>query len=372
MRYLLFLILLWSSSILSAQSLEKPEAQISFAKENRSLDYYVAQAHLWWLQIEKAPKEEMAWWNYYRACRNVQGSYNWSADFVNLGPNLLFGDSIVSLMESAIPNTFIYHFVKGSTKGVDPSAGPHLLKAFEMNPDFPGLLPAVVSFAISTHNDSLRMAANRRWFENQGFNANWMDFAYNLLQSVGKNGILFTQGDNDSYPVWMLQDALGIRSDVKVVNIDFLLFDGFQKPLFESLGLAPFDFAKIDPDIYESNWTAVCTYFLENYRGARPVQLSYTVNRKFYSSVPDHLLYPRGLTYQYAWEAVLVDRNLQLFRADFRLNSLEQSLVFDPSAARLKELNRHYRLFFETLEKEHQLSLSPSEMEVLKSLEKNI
>lgn len=51
--------------------------------------------------------------------------------------------------------------------------------------------------------------------------------ARNYLSSVGKNGIIVSHGDNDTFPLWYIQEVEGYRTDVRVVNTSLLMCDWY-------------------------------------------------------------------------------------------------------------------------------------------------
>jgi hypothetical protein len=72
--------------------------------------------------------------------------------------------------------------------------------------------------------------ANWTWASRKGDYAA-RDWAYNLLMSVEPYGVLFTNGDNDTFPLWYLQEAEGIRKDVTVIVMSYLNTDWYARQL---------------------------------------------------------------------------------------------------------------------------------------------
>jgi hypothetical protein len=154
------------------------------------------------------------------------------------------------------------------------------------------------------------------------------NYAYNMLAPLAKDAIVFTNGDNDTFPLWYIQEVEGLRQDVRVVNLSLLNTPWYIRQLRDlepkvPLSYSDAELATLTPYRDEQGnivWVKdlAVKNIVENNRWKRPLYLAVTV--------PDQM----GL-----------EKRLSLEGLVFRVNAQETGRSVDIE----KTMDNLYRVF---------------------------
>jgi hypothetical protein len=292
----------------------KPEKVYRIVYVQKPNEWYIQQAELWKKEIAKNPKVPEAWYNYYNAVRYT--SYEGSIGTKEKQARL---KQIIEDMGKAIPETYEYYLLTFwntfSLKDISL-----IEKAYRLRPDQPDTYYPFISHYEFFGQETKLKEFCEKLYQSKDIAPGLISYNYNVLMSTDTNAILLTNGDNDTYPIWMLQKALGIRDDVTVLNLSISTRAErtyLERKLKErGIGI---DLDGL-PDRTDKNFVPeFCKVLTEKYPDV-PVYFALTVYKNYFEPITDDL-YIVGLAYQYSPKRI---DNLALLK-----KNLEENLQLD-------------------------------------------
>lgn len=361
------ILILFATLFSNGSHAQKPEKIYGNARHHMPLSYYKEQAIVWKKEVDKNPKDPNAWYNYYNVNRNLR--FNDTTDKRSQKEKRAQMMTIVDDMEKNIPGSYEFNICKYQMNAFDDNFLPYLRKAAELGPDRSEHIDYLINHGETSRDSKERDLYSIRKFELGQFSTGIIYYNYNVLVGLDKNAILVTAGDNDTYPIWYLQ-ALGIRKDVTVVNVNLQGLHEYSDKLMAEIGVGKYKLNSAPNNDVEDTRPEHLRFVahLATNKNNRPVYVSLTTAcyKRFTQEIEGDL-YLTGLAYLYSKKSI---DNIAILKNNyenhFALDYIDKPFYLDISPDMVKMINFNYAVPFFTLYDHYKLSGEKQKAEAIR------
>lgn len=219
LNFVLSLVLF--ASVLQAAS---PQPIAAKTKVIKSVAWYEEQASEWEREMVNQKSSPASWMNYYMASRYAQRPEERLSH-------------IAEDMGAAVPGSFELLCVQAWQETDRAKALQLLDQAYALQPNNTATYASLFLENEFYGREDTRKAFSQKLFSSGQLSQSLLHYSYNVLMSVEKDAVLFTEADHITLPIVVLQDVLGVRPDVKVLSLDLLLEPAYRNRKFGTLAL---------------------------------------------------------------------------------------------------------------------------------------
>jgi hypothetical protein len=196
---------------------------------NESATNFAARNY-WSVYTAANPNDETAWFNYYKATRFIAEG---SAGFSQLQADL---DTITNHLKRHSSGTWEQLIVEYWNSNRDPKKEAALNAAYRLRPNDPLTLRFMTGLQYLNGKPASVREYYLKWKATGDLPLSTESYAYNVMQSVPAEAILFTNGEMDTYPLLYQMQTIGANG-VKVVSIALCNRTDNRSKIFASAGL---------------------------------------------------------------------------------------------------------------------------------------
>jgi hypothetical protein len=221
-RMAAILIILWAllgaGCHKSPKQVERPEKIVSLRQVMYDSATYAKLAQLWEKYYEVYPSED------------AYANWMYAASYAEL-------DNYKSMLNEGVekyPSNPVLLYLAGKAKTSWPGLleGRELLElAVALDPSYMDPWHSLVIEYLAQGDRENADVALRRLLDGGAVEDEIMDFSYNMFTSMDTNAIVITNGDNDTFPGWILTRIIHFRPDVNIVNRSLLNTDWYPREI---------------------------------------------------------------------------------------------------------------------------------------------
>ena len=329
-------------SEMSTDEIQIQESEVEPIKMNRYTNVYIEEEEYkdnviqWEQNVQQDSLDVESWGNYYFGTR-YDGYLENNKKFSDVQQQTM--DTILIQMGSneSLQNTFEYNHMMYVNGNNDVNYYPYLEKAKELDPANPELFDDMVSYHELTGNITERNSYCNSWLESGMVHPDALQYNRNVLHSLDTNAIIFTNGLDDTYPIWMIQSAEEIRTDVSVLNTSLIEQPEYTKRKLSELNM---DTSGIVQAIQDDK---LIETILANNEDA-PIYFGLTIPKELVAPFKSKL-YVTGLSLRYSPKPIdnleKLESNWQKFDIGY-LGKPHQERGYVGESEVLKEFDRNY------------------------------
>ena len=360
--------------ISTISSFTEPEKVYSIVKIIKPFNWYAEQSNEWKTVIDINPKDPQAWLNFYTANRMAR-LLNQDEYQKQLGSTFYELQGIVNSAKEKIPKTFEAEYIKIWNMDNYFDEVELLENTYNEYPERYELYEKMIVIYELTQNFEKRYEFNHLLYSKDNtLSSGLLAYNYNVLMSTDSNAVIITNGDNDTFPIWMLQDVFKIRKDVEVLNINLLTIDTYREKIFKKIGINLLD---IDyNELSKSNNPYILFQHIVDYLAKnlvdRPLYIASSVHSGYFDNIKDSI-YLTGLAFKYNPSEfdniAYLKRN---FESRFMLDILKKDFVKDFSESVTNTMNMNYLPMLLQLKKHYEVLNDTENLSIVKRIVKKL